>query len=284
MGVCNHNFPQETRSTPDRFLPADTVITLEETLELPLHLSRMPHEINSLSPTPLDPHSLKINGRSYEGLGLDYMDDQLRAATAGLSTDHGSKIMRASHEIEYQHTHRMKKNHEAMQRWREQAATSPHEQRLTHAEAEGVMQVRAGVSKIGAILLLLARNPDIGAVEISKATRPFCTTAHTMAKLVLIGELNQLAASEQQDIETDANAVPYRSTIDAHHGAFITKSLLGTVDAGGVELEIVGRESGLLCKPGESSPIPELQTKNFGPHEIGIVPIDMTSYARVKAS
>lgn len=286
MAECKHDVRQEYRRTPDRFLSTDSSLTLEQTLDLPLHLTRMPHEINSLSPTPLDPYALKVAGADYDEAALKYMLHSFDELVEDHSQSHSSDIERAQLEIDYQHFHRMKKNDEAMRRWREIAATEPTEQLLSHAEAEGVMQVRAGVSKIGAIILLLANYPEIGAIETSKATRPFCVHAHEIAKGALSAELDQLAANAEFSTVVDNVAKPYRSSIDEHHGAFISKHLLATSDVGGIDIEIVGRESGLLYDPRvNGTTLPESQKKSFGPiNDIEMLPIDMTSYARVRSN
>lgn len=250
---------------------------------MPLNLSRMPFEINTMSPTPLDPHNVKVHGIDYEAASLEYIEASLHVATESLAKSHPTQIKNAEGEIEYQHRHRMLKNDEAMQRWREAAATDPSDKQLTHAEAEGVLQVRSGTSRIGAAVKLLARNPEMGAIEISKATRPFCMVSYMLAKTALACSIKSVAGNVGIDMTVveGRDAAPYRHILDEHHQAFITKSRLAQATIDGVELEIVGRESGLLYNPSVTPVIPESLHKKIAGMDLAIVPIDMTSYVRV---
>lgn len=283
MTECTHPIRPESRSKPERFLDSDRTYTLEEVLSMPLNLSRMPFEVNTMSPTPLDPHNITVHGIGYPAAANEFVQANLFMATESLRVTHPKEVQNVEGEIEYQHRHRMQKNDQAMERWREKAATEAPSQKLTHAEAEGVLQVRAGTSRIGAAMKLLARNPEMGAIEISKATRPFCTVAYMLAKSAMMNTIDSFTENGGVDtILTDGkDASPYRHIIDGHHQAFITKSRLAHARVEGVDMEIVGRESGLLYNPTITPPIPEAQHKKIGGMALAIVPIDLTSYVRI---
>lgn len=283
MNKCSHTIHPESRTKPDRFLDPAQTFTLEETLDMPINLTRMPYEINTISPTPLDPHNVTVHGIEYEAASLEFMQASLYMATRSLQDSHPQQLANAAGEIEHQHRHRMHKNDEAMRRWREIAAKNPSDKRLTHAEAEGILQVRAGVSRIGAVVRLLARNPEMEAIELTKATRPFCTVAHILAKQALKSSIKSFASGSNVDmvVADERDAVPYRFVIDEHNHAFITKARLASAVIDGTELEIVSRESGLIYNPSKVEPIPESQFKTLGGVDVAIVPLDTTSYVRV---
>lgn len=248
---------------------------------MPLSLSRMPFEFNSLSPTPLDPYNLDIHGLAYAPAALEYMRGALVLATEGLEDSNLQQVKQAEAEIEYQHRHRIQKNDQAMQQWREQAAKDPRGKLLSRDDAEGVLQVRAGISRPSAILELISRNPQMGGIEIAKATRPFCISSHILAREALKRELDR---SKHVTLATGTEASPYRFAIDEHNLALITKTRLGVASLNGAGLEIVTRESGIIYNPAATERIPEAMSRSVRGVDFDIAPLDVTSYVRVKSS
>gem|GEM_PF-2517904 len=233
-----------------------------------------------MSPTPLDPYNITVHGVEYESAALEYMQAELYLATKDLVGTHPRQLENAEGEIEFQHRHRSQKNDEAMTRWREAAATDPGRTVLSHAEAEGVLQVRAGMSKMGAVVRLLARNPEMGAIEISKATRPFCGVAYQLARSATLASIVTFSESSGTDL-IFSDTPPYRSIVDERHSALILKSSIALASVDGVDLEIKGRESAIVYNPVAVPAIPEAQVKLIAGTEVAMVPIDITSYVSV---
>ena len=277
---CNHIIEREFRQAPERFLKAGKNYTLEEVLNTPVSLSKSPFEYNSLSPTPLDPDGLRIHGLPYAPQALDHLHMRLSRATAGLEKTNPHQVRNAEAEITFQHDHRMQKNAKAMDMWRNEAAKDPTSKLLSHADAEGIVQVRAGIARPRALIELIARNPTMGGVEIAKATRPFCMQAHVLARNALMRELNE---SPYLTI-TGNDEKPYRAIIDEHNVTLITKTKIADVALRGVEIEVVSRESGVLYNPDSTPAIPESMTPSFNGLTVHVAPLDITSYARVKSS
>ena len=283
---CEHTIQQEVRTKRmPRFLDEQTKVTLEQALEMPLSMSHLPFDIDTLSPTPLDPYALTVyGGVDYALAARSYMIDKLHSNTISIGDTHRVLIERAEQEILDQHFHRMQKNDEALRQWKEVAAVRSSDKVLSHRDAEGVMQVRAGVAQPEAILQLLARNPSMGGIEVSKATRPFCFTAYGIAKKVLHDRLLKLEERVNGFSAThDMSPTPYRSSIDQKNASLVVKSQIGQASLLGVELELINRESSVMYHPSEMDSVPENRSFNFGPHVVESSVIDSTTYVRVKS-
>lgn len=285
--ACNHLInPESTPTRLPRFLDThEPSMTLEEALNMPLSMDRMPFEVNTLLPTPLDPFSLKVlGGLSYVEAAQEYMIGQLYHNAGELSNTHEDILMHAEHEIDFQHRHRMQKNTEAMDKWRESASTSPSSNALSHREAEGIMQVRAGIAQPNAIIELLARNPEMDGIEIAKATRPLCFNAFMVAKDALYSKLKVLNSRSQLTINLGSEVYPrsYRSNIDPDNQSLTAKAKLGVASMYGVELELITRDSSILYHPDQTPSMPEAVPVSFGPNTVETVPIDTTAYVRIK--
>lgn len=270
----------EQRKTPPRFIQYDGTHRLRDVLSQGLSLPGMPFEYNTTSPTPLDPEQLMIHSiASYPGAAMQYMAQQLDVATEGL--DIPEKYIHFSEaEITKQHEHRMHKNIEAMDRWRRYAEKN--DITVSREEAEGIMQIRAGISQFTPIAKLLSRVPEIEAIEAFKATRPFCIRRHLGARVALLTALRAVGDSaDKAEISPDAS--PYRFFVDPEHATIITKTKFGEIALNGVSLEIIGRESFQGVDMNDTSETLEYMKREIGPAEVALVPIDITSYIRVKS-
>ncbi len=273
---CGHEAPVSSRKTLQRFLDSDRRHSLEEVLELPLDLNAMPFEYNPNSPTPLDPYNVRVHGMGYAAVSLEFMLGELTRNTDNLTDAHQEQIEQAEAEIVHQHDHRIQKNAEAMDRWREYASSGM-TKHLSREEAEGVMQVRAGISRPAAVLELISRNPSMGGIEIAKATRPFCLGSHIVARTVL---KKDLARTPGVSLVNEEDARPYRFAIDQHNMALITKTEIGVATINDQKLEIVTRESGVLYDPQSVQRIPESIYSKIGGSSFALAPLDITSYVR----
>ena len=278
---CGHETLDTRYLTPQRFLTKNKKYRLEDVLNMPIDLNDMPSSRNAISPTPLDPYELRVHGIGYPNVALEYMRSELLRNTEQLTSYNTEQIKDAEAEIEYQHKHRMEKNHSTMQDWREKAATNPTGRMLSLEDAEGVLQVRAGVSRPSAPIELLARNPEIGGIEIAKATRPFCLEAHILSREAL---RSRLASLRYMTATNHVEARPYRYSIDEHNHALITKTRLAAGALHGTDLEVVTRESGILYDPLCTPEIPESMERKFGRITVHVAPLDITSYVRVRKS
>ncbi len=276
---CIHDVVPEERKIPPRFFHDNKRYNLLDVLEKNLDLSGMPFEYNSTSPTPLDPNRLTIHGTAnYPMIALEFMEGELHLATAGLDVS-DAHVRFSAMEIQKQHSHRMEKNAEAMQRWRNQAQAS--NTMVSRQEAEGIMQLRAGVAQAMPAVKLLSRNPDMGAIEVLKATRPFCNRRHLGARATLINMVRSVGdAADVAELTLDAS--PYRFFIDPDLGTIITKTNLGEVTIDGVVTEFIGRESFQGFDVNNIADNLEHTQRTLGPVEVALVPIDITSYIRVK--
>lgn len=284
--ICQHDLVPERRSTPERFLGGSAYepMSLEQVLDLPLVLHRMPSDYNSLSPTPLDPYRLRIGFAAYSGAALDYMRGQLYQATEDLHADHHSEVNRAEDEILHQHTDRMEKNDSALSRLRDAAASDDDRRtKLSVEQAEGIMQIRAGIGRIGAMLALLDRYPVLESIELSKATRPFCMEAFCAARSSFISSLRSMESAGHYGVHgVNDRYNPYRFNIDPAHGAVITKAKLADADPGNTPLEVISRESSILYDTSSAGVVPESSTANIAGIKAGVIPLDVTNYGRVK--
>ncbi len=269
----------EQRKIPPRFFDDDKKYNLQDVLNQELDLPGMPFEYNSTSPTPLDPNRLTIHGMAtYPMIGLEFMEGELHLATDGLDIPN-VYVQFSAKEIQKQHSHRMEKNAEAMQHWRDYADTN--NTTISREEAEGIMQLRAGVARVMPAVKLLSRVPEIGAIEVFKATRPFCIQRHLGARATLIGSVRSVGdAADTAEITLDAP--PYRFFIDPDLGTIITKTNLGKITLNGVSIESITRESFQGVDINNASDNLEHMKRTLGPVEIALVPIDITSYIRVK--
>ena len=252
---------------------------------MPLAMTEYPHDVNSISPTPLDPDNLTIAGQPYMALALDHMIRGLYDNSHG--TDVRQEDLKAIEaEIMTQHFERSSKNAKAMDRLRKHAIKPENNRVLSRDEAEGIMQMRAGVARITPALRLLARVPELEAVELSKATRPLCVGQYAVATWALDSAIRSLKASNRVDttVMTGAEAVPYRYILDEENGTIITKRRLASVALDGVNLEIICRDSYRGASRGGFDGSVEYLRSKIGPVEVDLTPISAISYARVTRS
>lgn len=285
---CLHELVPESRSKiKHRFITEPRELTLEEVLDLPLNLPLTPSSYNTTGPTPLDPERLSISGLPYEVVATAALAQQLeknQTLPYKNSDAMQSNVERIRMEIQHQHEHRTKKNTESVGRLREYAATDPGHHILSHEYAEGVMQLRAGVARITPALTMLANFPALGAIELTKATRPLCVRQYNQARIALNSTIRSLLSNKSVITETQTTEAtsPYRMVLDERHGAVILKSVFAKAKIGNQTLEIIGRDSFIGINSGECDGF-EHMSCNFGDgsQRLDVLPIDVTSYARV---
>lgn len=275
---CWHENTSEFRKSPPRFLNPAKKYSLEEVLDRPIHLDVKPFEVDSTSPTPLDPSHVFIHGVDYARVAIHEMQQRAHLqAPENVSLRLAETVL---YEIAEQHSLRMQKNEEAFDRLRETAAQDFHDHMLTHAEAEGIMQVRAGVSRAAPIVKLLEKHPEIEAIEISKATRPYCSEQFRRARNYIAVSLGSLAAGSDMQV-TMIDGDPYRHIVEEDSGVIVAKSIVAEL-SNHTELEVVRRDS--FAGVDEGVYDGEAIQGQIGPIALSLVPIDTTNYVRVKAS
>lgn len=252
---------------------------------MPLEMEQPPYVFNSASPTPLDPDSLSIARQPYMTVALDHMMARLYRNTEG-SDIRATDLKAVEGEIETQHFERSTRNAKTMDRLREYAANDKNNRKLSIEEAEGIMQLRAGVARVTPALSLLARVPELEAIELTKATRPLCLAQYTMARQALDSTARSLEANKKMSasVMDGVEATPYRYIIDEEHGTIITKRRLASIAIDGVNLEIICRDSYRGSGRGSFGDSIEHVRAELGPAEVDLTPVSIISYARVAQS
>lgn len=252
-------------------------------LSSPIDLPGMPFEYNSESPTPLDPYGLTIHGiAAYPSAALEYMSGQLHLAVEGVDVpDH--YIRKSEQEIHTQHAHRMNKNDESLQRWKESAKKA--DTLISREVAEGIMQIRAGISRVYPAVSLLSKVPEMEAIEIFKATRPYCIQHFLGAKAMLYKSLKDIEKRPDTHASFDFDAAPSKDPLfDRELATVITKTKLGEIVLNGVVMEVMSRESAQMFEASATPENMESWPLKSVPFEINATPINVTSYIRVKRS
>lgn len=219
-----------------------------------IELERQPYDLNVYSPTPLDPHRLRLHGPGYFMSARLYMD--------ALLTDKQHEINLPQHirddiwmEIQYEHVHRSDKSSDAMERLREVAdPMSP----VSPEVAELVMRARSGTATIGELAHLLALYPEMEAVEVMKYTQPLESRKMDMAHARFVYELHMAENTDTGIIvETEGylgkNLQPRKNHPTVPSTVFIGKGVEAKVVIDGVEMELVGRYSYYVPEPGDLS-------------------------------
>lgn len=284
IGTCGHIVTPERRSSRRaRFLSEHRNYEIGEVISGEIHLDVSPSEYNSSCPTPLDVDALFIDGIPYASSSTVNPLERLysNAIIAGTLPSISAK---AAEEIEFLQGHRQVANIKSMERLRE--AASKRNDVLSFEEAEGIMQVRAGVARVGALLKLLTAYPEIGSIEYFKATRPLCARQFLVARQALGSIMGSLNSSEY-DFETDSVEVrPYRTSIDERHSAIVTKQLLATAAVGGYSLDLISRSSYIAVSQealGDDDEFARLPIR-FGDDShssVNVLPISISAYARI---
>jgi|GEM_PF-6699862 len=295
---------------PPRFF---TPRTLAGVMRAKLELTRQPFEINQDSPTPLDPYRVRIkNGLQYDESARLFMEkrqlhpmqqfedeeedeDEYREKVAAWIARRMKELedepnvdtwASVSREIQTQHLLKERRNDAALELLREDKRV------ISPDEAERVMQVRAGVAPLPTMLRFLAGHPEIGGIELMKATRPFNLPAILMARFAFMKTLGSL---DEPDIAIELRAenarrlhiVPDKEFQDVPDPRIVVqKTNLARVavelDRQISMLEVVWRDSGVILGPQDDI------AKSFGVLRddrgevvAHVAPIAATAYARL---
>lgn len=195
--------------SPKREIPTLFIPTVSMVVMAPLRLEGQPYDYREYSPTPLDPILLRnAGGPRYDEAALEYMDEaRVRLCLTdepsfGSTSEalawyekHRGRIpdpvwVSMMREIMTQHELKLNRNDAAIRHLRRN--NTP----VTPEEAEEIMQVRAGIASIPTMLRFLARYPEVGGLEIMKATRPGDACATLAARAALLTELESIAETD----------------------------------------------------------------------------------------
>ncbi len=287
-----------------RFFPNSAPETIKDVMRSPLVLDKPPFKYHHLSPTPLDPHLLQIKGGPrYNEHALTYMvnaprqvgtsrfasDEQItswiayRLATVpkGNIDSLGSDVVDTTwlsvlSEIMAQHELKQHRNDAAVRLLFDD--TTP----ITRDEAEELMQIRAGIASPEVILRFFARHPELGGVELMKATRAFQPELIQQARNKFLGML--ATSSEALDIEF-LDESPYRRIRIEDPRIIVLKTRLATVAYNGMLMEVVMRDSGVILDQAQDDLTTSYITcrDEEGHPLVYVAPIAITAYARMAA-
>jgi len=308
--MSRHDYHTHPAWEPPRFF---TPRTLAEVMRAPLVLKRQPFNINPDSPTPLDPYRLKIeDGLFYDESARLFMqkkqldpmqqfEDEEEDKDAYKAKIHQWTIDRlkeledepnadawasVSREIQTQHLLKERRNDAALELLREDNRI------VSPDEAERIMQVRAGVAQLPTMLRFLAVHPEIGGLELMKATRPFNPRAIWMARFAFMKTLGSL---DEQDIAIELRAentrrlhiVPDKEFEDVPDPRIVVQKtnlarIAVELDHQISMLEVVWRDSGVVLGPqdDEKNSFGVLRDEH-GDVVAHVAPIAVTAYARL---
>lgn len=251
-----------------------------------IELEKQPYDLNVYSPTPLDPHRIKLHGPGYFMSARLYMD--------ALLTDKQAEVNLPQHirddiwmEIQYEHVHRSDKSSDAMERLR--GAYNPDDAVHPYI-AELVMRARSGTASIDQLAHLLALYPEMESVEVMKYTQPLESRKMDMAHARFVYELHMAENTAPGIIvETEGylgkNLQPRKNHPTVPKTVFIGKGVEARVVIDGVEMELVGRYSYYVPEPGDLSLVhiePTVVTINN--QQILMYPIAISKYLRLAKS
>jgi hypothetical protein len=293
---------------PTLFMPAtdsDVMPTVSMVAKAPLRMPGQPYEYRKYSPTPLDPRLLgnASEGPLYEQAALDYMENmrdsyavpELMSLDQALAWYDAHEHMMPHptwvsmrREMMTQHELKTRRNDLAIRALRD--IHTP----ICTEEIEELMQVRAGIASIPTMLKFLATYPQVGGIEIMKATRPGNREATLAARAALIEELETLT-SPTLELEVDVRALQrlhirpdaeLADTPDPRIVVFKTHiARAAVVLADSVHnLEIIWRDSGVIldsrCDDDMSTAYMVGKSAD-GAARVYVAPISVTAYARL---
>ncbi len=296
--------PSSPEEPLPRFFPNSAPETVKDVMRSPLVLDKPPFKYHHLSPTPLDPHLLQIKGGPrYNEHALTYMvdaprqvsmsrfasDEQItswiayRLATVpkGNIDSLGSDVVDTTwlsvlSEIMAQHELKQHRNDAAVRLLFDD--TTP----ITQDEAEELMQIRAGIATPEVILRFFAQHPELGGVELMKATRALQPEQIRQARDEFLGML--ATSSEALDIEF-LDEPPYRRIQIEDPRIIVLKTRLATVAYNGTLMEVVMRDSGVILDQAQDDLTTSYMTgrDEEGRPLVYVAPIAITAYARIAA-
>lgn len=296
---------------PPRFFTPKTIAGV---MKAKLELTRQPFEINPFSPTPLDPYRLKIkDGLLYDDSARLYMEHMQRDPMAMFNDEEEDpaayrrrvdawierrqeELLDApnartwesvSREIQVQHRLKEYRNDTAL------ALLQQDQRTVSPAEAEELMQVRAGVAPLPTMMRVLARYPELGGLELMKATRPFDPRAIMMARIAFMKALGSIEESDMSVVLESTNMrrlviVPDKEFHDEPDPRIIVqKTNIAKValelDQQVSTLEVVWRDSGVILDPAHDdlSKTYSVWKDDDGVVVAHVAPIAVTAYARL---
>jgi hypothetical protein len=285
-----------------RFFPDNAPMTVRDTMRAPLCLENPPFAYIPFSPTPLDPHLLQVHGTMYNDLARNFMYEvQEKAHRARFGTDEqvsrwvqerlaqlpAGKMESLNttvvdkvwwsvlDEVVAQHELKQQRNDDAVRALR--GDDTP----VTPQQAEELMQLRSGIATPEVALRFLARHPELGGIELMKATCTFQPGAAYEAHQVFAATL---AGMGDEMVVTSLDEAPYRRIAVENPQILVLKTRLAEVAYRGVQMEVVRRDSGILVPP----PRPGEESTSYvaavdGPRLVYVSPIQITVYGRMHA-
>lgn len=266
-----------------------------------LELDGQPFDYRDYSPTPLDGYLLKQRGGIlYDEAALEYMD-RLRLRQMGEFTSiqqinnwvalHADAepiptIGSVMREINVQHSLKLRRNDAAVQSLRANHTN------ITPEHAEEIMQVRAGIASIPTAMRFLAHYPEVGGIEVWKATRPFDPMATWLARAAFLAEINTLdepdiALSRVDELPRYLVITPDKELQDVPDKRIVVlKTRLAEtavkLDELSCEQEIIWRDSGVILDPRINDVSKAYMVgRDDDAHEVFISPASVSAYIRV---
>ncbi len=271
----------------------------EYALHKEIALPCQPFVYNDISPTPLDPYSLRAQDFPYyEGASM-YMHSNIieKAKQVGLPTVFEAVALS---EVDFQHAHRSERNSEAFGRLMQHL---PYD--ITPHDAETIFRTRAGVAQIHEPALLLARVPQVKAIECKKATRFLDAEALAAAeeqfvihglyaanknvrefsldKLYTIQDAEKISLRDIRPELRDEISSEYQPTYN--DSIIVLKWVQAELTVHGVAIEVVSRNSFIALPPNLylDGIWPNIIHRTDTGDEFNIQPIDVTKYYRIKS-
>lgn len=262
-------------------------------VDCPIHTETLPFVIDPLSPTPLDPYTLRTSGAEYYGSALMLMNGRLddTAQKSGLSSDSPAYMATAA-EIETQHSLRSMKNSESLDRLRLeifQRRTLGVE--ISKESQERILRARAATATMVDHIRLLEEFPQMEAIEAMKATFPLDMKAYTNAMKTFTGRLVSFQytmpeLNMRSPCEDDAKPRYKDLSGSADDSVIVLKNVLKDLTYRGTDMQLVQRRSFIVLPTSlqlrkVTQNIIQLPNSSSA---VNLQPIDTTAYLRVRGN
>ncbi len=284
-----------------RFFTETHPDTIAGVMRAPLHLEHPPYYYNPYSPTPLDPLMLYVNGYRYDDLARDYMENwqteklplpqtaeeveawrqfQLARYEGKADAENHSPLPLISEgtwhavarEIVAQHELKGLRNDAALRE------LTGDDTPVTKSQAERLMRLRAGIGNVASAFKLLALRPEVGGIEVMKATRPFSHEEITQAHTNLVYDLLSV---DHPAMEVEVlNEAPYRRIEVDDPRIVVMKARLAVAAVRGVLVEVITRSAHVILDPNNDDMRFVTLSGEIAGHRVHMAEIGVTGYAR----
>lgn len=280
------------RSAP-RFFDGEPPRTIDGVMHAKLELDHLALEYDTLSPTPLDAWRLRAkDGPLYDDEARRYMDRQLHritmpelhdpeelsewVRTEGQGRVSSATAKAAAREIVTQHELKQQRNDQALE------ALQANTAEIDAETAEEIMQVRAGIASLETYLRFLVRFPEVGGIELMKASRPFDPSGTERARAEFFWRLMQLNG-EDAVVGIHREASYYRRIKIEDPRIVVLKTHIANVAIYGLPVsEVIVRDAGVILDPHKDDLSLAYRIANrVDGSKVHVAPIALTGYARL---